>query len=66
MLTTTSFNDFITSAFESAFDTLYDLLLAFVDFFAGIPKMVLHMVKGISEALGGLGKFIASESFIYD
>jgi hypothetical protein len=69
----TSFNDPITSVFgvifsvfTSVIDMLYGLLVAFINFFAGIPRMVLHMVKGISEALGGLGEFIAGESFISD
>jgi hypothetical protein len=68
-----SFNDLITSGvevissvFKGVFDLIYDILVAFINFFAGIPTMVLHMVKGTSEALGGLGKFIASESSIPD
>ncbi|CAI7581635.1 unnamed protein product [Penicillium discolor] len=63
----TSIKDLITSIFEvifsvvkSTLDTGYQLLLAFVDFFAGIPKMLEHMVKGSLEAVGGVGTFIAS------
>ncbi|KAB8078498.1 hypothetical protein BDV29DRAFT_166083, partial [Aspergillus leporis] len=67
----TSFNDPITSVFgvifsvfTSVIDMLYGLLVAFINFFAGIPRMVLHMVKGISEALGGLGEFIAGNIIV--
>ncbi|KAF4764377.1 hypothetical protein N7455_010240 [Penicillium solitum] len=63
----TSIKDLITSIFEvifsvvkSTLDTGYQLLLAFVDFFAGIPKMLEHTVKGSLEAVGGVGTFIAS------
>jgi phage-related protein len=62
-----SFIDLITSGFEvifsvfkGVFDLIHDILVAFINFFAGIPTMLLHLVKGTSEALGGLGKFIAS------
>lgn len=64
----TSIKDLITSIFEvifsvvkSTLDTGYELLLAFVNFFAGIPKMLEHTVKGSLEAVGGVGAFIASE-----
>ncbi|KAJ5603425.1 hypothetical protein N7537_006381 [Penicillium hordei] len=63
----TSINDLITSIFEvvfsvvkNTFDTGYQLLLALVDFFADIPKMLEHTVKGSFEAVGGVGTFIAS------
>jgi hypothetical protein len=68
-----SFIDLITSGFEvifsvfkGVFDLIHDILVAFINFFAGIPTMLLHLVKGTSEALGGLGKFIASKSSIPD
>ncbi|KAJ5955574.1 hypothetical protein N7501_009853 [Penicillium viridicatum] len=63
----TSIKDLITSIFEVIFsvvkntlDTGYQLLQAFVDFFADIPKMLEHTVKGSFEAVGGVGTFIAS------
>ncbi|KAJ5513100.1 hypothetical protein N7463_002652 [Penicillium fimorum] len=63
----TSIKDLITSIFEvifsvikSTLDTGYQLLMAFVDFFAGIPKMLQHMVRGSLEAAGGVGAFITS------
>ncbi|KAJ5230116.1 hypothetical protein N7489_010824 [Penicillium chrysogenum] len=63
----TSIKDLLTSIFEvifsvvkSTLDTGYQLLLAFADFFAGIPKMLQHLVKGSLEATGGVGAFIAS------
>jgi hypothetical protein len=46
---------------KNTFDTGYQLLLALVDFFADIPKMLEHTVKGSFEAVGGVGTFIASE-----
>ncbi|KAJ5549867.1 hypothetical protein N7535_002190 [Penicillium sp. DV-2018c] len=62
----TSIKDLITSVFEvvfsvfkSAIDTVSSLLYAFFDFFAGIPIMIGHMVKGSLEAAGGVGSFIA-------
>jgi phage-related protein len=64
----TSIKDLITSIFEvifsvfkSAIDTVSSLLRAFFDFFAGIPIMIGHMVKGSLEAAGGVGSFIAGE-----
>lgn len=69
----TSIKDLITSIFEvifsvvkSTLDTGYQLLQAFVDFFAGIPKMLEHTVKGSLEAVGGVGTFIASEFLMPD
>ncbi|KAJ6128501.1 hypothetical protein N7471_009718 [Penicillium samsonianum] len=63
----TSVKDLIASVFEVIFsvvkntlDTAYQLLMAFVDFFVGIPKMLEHTVKGSLEAVGGVGTFIAS------
>lgn len=63
----TSVKDLITSVFEVIFsvvkgavDTVYQLFVAFVDFFAGIPKMIQHLVKGTLEATGGVGAFITS------
>jgi phage-related protein len=63
----TSIKDLIASIFEVIFSvvkstlgTVYDLLMAFVDFFAGIPKMLLHTVKGSLETAGGIGTFITS------
>ncbi|KAJ5383447.1 hypothetical protein N7517_001358 [Penicillium concentricum] len=67
----TSIKDLITSIFEvifsvvkSTLDTGYHLLMAFVDFFAGIPKMLQHMVKGSLEAAGGVGTFITSNIIV--
>ena len=51
----------IFSTFKSAFDAVYGILLAFVNFFVDIARMALHTVKGTLEAAGGVGKFIASE-----
>lgn len=69
----TSIKDLITSIFEVIFsvvkntlDTGYQLLQAFVDFFADIPKMLEHTVKGSLEAVGGVGTFIASEFLMPD
>ncbi|KAJ5478682.1 hypothetical protein N7530_004191 [Penicillium desertorum] len=67
----TSIKDLLTSVFEvifsvvkSTLDTGYQLLLAFADFFAGIPKMLQHLVKGSLEATGGVGAFIASNIIV--
>lgn len=69
----TSVKDLIASIFEVIFsvvkntlDTAYQLLMAFVDFFVGIPKMLEHTVKGSLEAVGGVGTFIASEFLMSD
>ncbi|KAJ5466968.1 hypothetical protein N7475_004720 [Penicillium sp. IBT 31633x] len=67
----TSIKDLVTSLFEvvfsvfkSALDTVYHVLLAFVKFFGGIPKMLQHMVQGTLEATGGVAKFITSNIII--
>ncbi|GKZ40136.1 hypothetical protein AbraIFM66950_002574, partial [Aspergillus brasiliensis] len=68
----TSFKDLIASVFEVIFSTIRSaidklcwlLIAAFMSFIAGIPRMMLHMVKGISEAVGGLGGFVASNIVI--
>ncbi|KOS44254.1 hypothetical protein ACN38_g4813 [Penicillium nordicum] len=67
----TSIKDLITSIFEVIFSVVkntlgtgYELLLAFSDFFAGIPKMLEHIVKGSSEAVGGVRTFITSNIVI--
>lgn len=69
----TSIKDLITSIFEVIFSVVkntlgtgYELLLAFIDFFAGIPKMLEHIVKGSSEAVGGVRTFITSEFLMSD
>ncbi|KAJ5164574.1 uncharacterized protein N7500_006404 [Penicillium coprophilum] len=56
----TSIFEVIFSVFKSILDTGYQLLMAFVNFFASIPKMLQQMVKGSLEAAGGIGSFIAS------
>ncbi|KAJ5772929.1 hypothetical protein N7457_007825 [Penicillium paradoxum] len=63
----TSIKDLITSVFEvifsvakSALHTVYQFFVAVVDLFAGIPKMLQHLVKGTVEATGGVGAFLAS------
>lgn len=66
----TSFKDLIAAVFDAIFSTIrsaidklcWFLIAAFMSFIAGIPRMMLHMVKGISEAIGGLGGFITSKS----
>ncbi|KAJ5836021.1 hypothetical protein N7447_002047 [Penicillium robsamsonii] len=67
----TSIKDLVTSIFEvifsvikSTLDTGYQLLMAFVHFFAGIPKVLQHMVKGSLEAAGGVGAFITSNLLV--
>ncbi|KAJ5129321.1 uncharacterized protein N7515_005360 [Penicillium bovifimosum] len=67
----TSIKDLITSVFEvifsvfkSAIDTVSSLLYAVFDFFAGIPIMIGHMVKGSLEAAGGVGSFVAGNIVI--
>lgn len=69
----TSIKDLLTSIFEvifsvvkSTLDTGYQLLLAFADFFAGIPKMLQHLLKGSLEATGGVGAFVASKFLMCD
>lgn len=56
----------VFSTFKSAFDTVNGLLLAFINFFLGIPGLILHTVKGTSEAVGGVGHFVASEYYVSD
>ncbi|KAJ5189663.1 hypothetical protein N7491_008292 [Penicillium cf. griseofulvum] len=67
----TSIKDLITSIFEVIFSVVkntlgtgYQLLMAFVDFFAGIPKMLLHTVNGSLEAAGGIGTFVTSNIIV--
>ncbi|KAJ5636019.1 uncharacterized protein N7484_009332 [Penicillium longicatenatum] len=50
----------IFSVFQTAFGTVYSLLHAFIDFFVGIFRMGFRAVGETLEALGGIGKFIAS------
>jgi phage-related protein len=57
----TAIFEVIFSTFRSAFDTVYGILHALINFFIDIPKMLLHTVKGTLEAAGGVGKFVASE-----
>ncbi|GCB25817.1 hypothetical protein AAWM_08702 [Aspergillus awamori] len=67
-----SFKAVIASVFEAIFSTIRSaidklcwlLIAAFMSFIAGIPRLMLHMVKGISEAVGGLGDFISSNIVI--
>ncbi|KAJ5202077.1 uncharacterized protein N7498_006740 [Penicillium cinerascens] len=54
----------IFSTFKGAFDAVYGILLAFVNFLVGIASMALHTVKGTLEAAGGVGKFIASNILV--
>ncbi|KAL5366094.1 hypothetical protein BJX96DRAFT_160342 [Aspergillus floccosus] len=48
----------ISSVCETTYNTLYELLRGFINFFIGISEMALHVVKGLSEVFGGVGRFI--------
>lgn len=54
----------ISSVCETAYNTLYELFRGFMNFFIGIPEMALHVVKGLSEVFGGVGRFITGEPLI--
>ncbi|KAJ5587734.1 uncharacterized protein N7459_003499 [Penicillium hispanicum] len=56
----TSIFEIIASLFSKAFGMANGLLHAFIDFFAWIFNMALHTVGDALEAVGGAGKFIAS------
>lgn len=67
----TSIKDLIASLFEvifsifrTAFDGVYGLLHACISFVVGTIKMALYTVGDSLKALGGVGKFVASESFV--
>jgi phage-related protein len=51
----------ISSVCETTYNTLYELLRGFINFFIGISEMALHVVKGLSEVFGGVGRFINGE-----
>ena len=66
----TALKDLVASIFEvifstikTAFDGVYGVIHAFVSFIASIPGVILHTIKSILEAAGGVGKFIASEYY---
>ncbi|KAJ5898038.1 hypothetical protein N7504_008326 [Penicillium tannophilum] len=63
----TSIKDLIASLFEvifsifrTAFDGVYGLLHACISFVVGTIKMALYTVGDSLKALGGVGKFVAS------
>ena len=64
-----SIKDLITSVFEvifslfnKAFDIAYGLVETVINFFVGILRTALHTAGSALETVGGIGKFIASES----
>jgi len=59
-----SFFELIFSVFRTAFDAVFGLLHACFDLVVGTMRMVLHTIGDTLEALGGIGKFIASESSV--
>lgn len=58
----TSVFEVILSLFDKGFDVVYGLLDTVINFFVGIFKTALYTVGGALEAVGGIGKFLASES----
>lgn len=54
----------ISSVCETTFNMLYELLRRIINFFIDIPEMALHVVKGLSEIFGGVGRFVTGEPLL--